>query len=423
MIKVNNFIERHITTFFAIFLFVQPILDILTGIMLYHYNVTFTFSSIIRMMFLLFSIYYLVFINKHNEGKLLTIIIAYSILFMLGNILFKNNYNIILELKNLLNNIYLPILMLFVLKLYETKEIKLKNIFIILIIYLLLVFIPNLFNIGFNSYAYSKVGSVGFFYSANAVGSIISILSPIFISYLVKNRKKLWLIIFLIVYIYILFTLGTKAPLLCAAIIFIYYLVLFIVNLIKKKKYVYIIILFISLIIFILLLIKIIPLTPFYRNLIIHLKFLKINNIPDLFTFKNIDHFIFSSRLSFFKNSINIYTNSSIYQKLFGIGYTLNNNQIKLVEMDYLDTFIHQGILGFIVIYYTYFKSIFNIIKSYSKNIKINFIDIEKSSMIISILISILCALLTGHVLSTPAVSVFVIVVLVISHKNICNKE
>ena len=51
---------------------------------------------------------------------------------------------------------------------------------------MLCVFVPNLFHIGFNSYAYSKEGSVGFFYSANAIGSLISVITPL----LIENDKK-----------------------------------------------------------------------------------------------------------------------------------------------------------------------------------------------------------------------------------------
>ena len=132
----------------------------------------------------------------------------------------------------------------------------------------------------------------------------------------------------------------------------------------------------------------------------------------------NIDHFVFGSRLSFFKKTFNIYLGSNIIQKLFGIGYFLNGKIIKLVEMDYLDIFLHQGIIGFIIILFTYFKTIFYIFKSYFKKFKSNFLNIKKSSMIISIIISILCAFLTGHVLATPAVSIFISVILVVYYNE-----
>ena len=59
---------------------------------------------------------------------------------------------------------------------------------------------------------------------------------------------------------------------------------------------------------------------------------------------------------------------------------------------------------------------------SYFKKFKSNFLNIKKSSMIISIIISILCAFLTGHVLATPAVSIFVAILLIIYYNYIYGK-
>lgn len=421
--KINNFIKKNIILIFTIFLFIQPILDVITGIILYYSKITFTFSAIVRILFLIFSVYYLLFISDKKYRKILYLLFIYCILFLTINVVFKQNSNIVLEIKYLLNNIYLPVLLTFIFSLLDSNKINEKNLFRILIIYLILIFVPNLLNIGFNSYAYSKTGSVGFFYSANAIGSIIGMISPLFISYLIINKKIFKLILFLILYFYILFTLGTKAPIFCAGIILFYYFILYMINLFKNKKYLYIIISIIIIFIFIFCMIEIIPSTPFYKNLLIHLNFLKIKTFSDLLTYKNIDHFIFSSRLSFFKKSFNIFIDSSIFQKLFGIGYVLNGKQLKISEMDYLDVFIHQGISGFLVIYYVYFSSLFNIFKSYLIKLKNNFFNIEKSSIIISIIISMLCAFLTGHVLSTPSVSIFVALIIVIGYNDICKRE
>lgn len=420
--KVNSFIEKNIILIFTIFLFMQPVLDAITGIVLIKSKTTFTFSAIIRVLFLVFSIYYLLFINGKKYKKILYILFIYCISFLITNFVSKPISNIVLETKYLLNNIYLPILLIFVFSILENNKIEEKNLFRILIIYLLLILIPDIFDIGFNSYAYSKTGSVGFFYSANAIGNIISIISPLLISHLIKNKKILYLLCFLGIYFYILLTLGTKAPILCAGIVFIYYLILYIVKMFKNKKYVHIGIVTAFVITFIVILVNILPSTPFYKNIIIHLNFLKIKKLSDLLTFKNIDHFIFSSRLSFFSKEFNLFSKANIFQKLFGIGYINNNKIMKIAEMDYLDTFIHQGIIGFIVIYFSYFKFLFNIFKGYFKNFKKNFFDMEKSSVIILIIISILCAFLTGHVLSTPSVSIFVALLIVISYNNICER-
>ena len=165
--------------------------------------------------------------------------------------------------------------------------------------------------------------------------------------------------------------------------------------------------------------IRFFPFTPFYKNLLIHLEFLKINSINELFTFKNFDHFIFSARLSCFRDSLRIFSESSIIQKLFGIGYVINGSLLKTSEMDYLVTLIHHGILGFIIIYYEYFKLLYIVFKNYFVDFKSNFQNTWKSSLFISIFISILCAFLAGHVLETPSVCVFVVTIIGITIKEL----
>lgn len=416
--KLNDFINAKIIYIFTMFLFLQPFLDAITGI-LFQYNMISNISLGIRLLFFIFALYYIIFIKKDKQKYFLSIFI-YSILFILINILFKENTDIMYETKALIKNIFLPTAIVFILDVFKNNDFDEKKLYSILIIYLLLIIIPNTLNIGFNSYSHSKLGSVGFFQSANAIGSIISIISPLYIAYLICKKNKTLLFVFLGIYIYTLLNLGTKAPLLCMFIVLLYYLLLFIIKLIKKRKYIYLISSGIVLLILILIVIKILPSTPFYKNLIIHLDFLNITSFSDLLSFKNIDHFIFSSRLSEFKNTFSIFLNSSILQKIFGIGYIINGQAIKTAEMDYLVMFVHQGILGFILIYYIYFDSILIILKKYLKKFKSNFINIKRTSLILSLLISILCALLAGHVLETPSVSIFVALLIGICYKEFC---
>ena len=190
--KLNNFINKKILLIFTIFLFMQPVLDIITGIMIYSKSSIYSISAIIRIIFLIFMMYYITFIKKTKFFKLFLIILLYSVIFCLVNYIFKDNGNLVIEIKNLLNNIYLPITMIFIFEIFNNNKFDIKKIYMILLIYLLSVFIPNILGIGFDSYAYSKEGSVGFFYSANAIGSIISMLFPIFICELIKQKNKIY---------------------------------------------------------------------------------------------------------------------------------------------------------------------------------------------------------------------------------------
>ena len=142
-----------------------------------------------------------------------------------------------IEFETLIKVIYFPIILTFVLTLFKDNEFNIKYLFIPLIIYILLIFIPNIFNLGYDSYLYDKVGSVGFFFSANAVGSIISIIAPVFIFYLLKNKKMISLIVFTLIYLYVLLSLGTKAPILTCLFILVYFILYLVLKLLKQKKY------------------------------------------------------------------------------------------------------------------------------------------------------------------------------------------
>ena len=118
-----------------------------------------------------------------------------------------------------------------------------------------------------------------------------------------------------------------------------------------------------------------------------------------------------------------VFSKSHIFQKLFGIGYVIKGSLFKTSEMDYLVTLIHQGLIGFIVIYYIYFEKIYIIFRNYFKKLKLNFNNIYKTSLLISLVISILCAFLSGHVLETPSVCIFVMTIIGITLKEFKIKE
>lgn len=232
--KINLFLEKKALILFYLFIFIQPILDLFISLF-NHYNISSSIVLIIRSFFLVYFLYYLLFIKKCNI-KYLIILFIYTVIFILINLFSDGINGISYEIKALIKVIYFPITLLFVIELFKNKDIKNKYLYIVLIVYLLLIFVPNILNIGFESYLYDKVGSVGLFYSANAVGNIISILAPIFIFYLIKNKKIVGLILFLALYFYVIFMMGTKAPILTFMLILLYLIILFISKLIKEKN-------------------------------------------------------------------------------------------------------------------------------------------------------------------------------------------
>ncbi len=419
--KINVFLDKNSVIIFNIFLLIQPFLDVCVSLF-NHHGASPILIFIIRVLFLFYTIYYLVFIKNRNI-KYLILLFLYSVMFILVNYFSKDNGNIFFEAESLVKVVYFPIVLLFILDVVKSKKVNIKSLIITSCLYLFLIIVPDMLNVGFDSYLYDKEGIIGLFYSANAVGNIISILMPVVVSYLLKNKRKIYLVLFLIIYFYTLLMMGTKAPLLTALILVLYYFIMLIIKLIKNKKYTYLALLLLLVFLMLILSIKILPLTSFYKNMVIHAKNMEIKSISDLLSLEKFDDYIFSGRLSFLSNSFKVYNNSSVFQKLFGIGYVVNGKLLKTSEMDYFVVLIHHGIVGFIILYYKYFKIIFLTFKNYFKALKKNFNNYEITSVIIAVITSILNAMLAGHCLDVPSVCVFVATIIGYAYVMLVSKK
>ena len=63
MTKINQWIEKYILQIVTVFLFCQPLLDVLTSFSLHYMTLPVTIGTIFRLLFLGFLLYYFVFIN------------------------------------------------------------------------------------------------------------------------------------------------------------------------------------------------------------------------------------------------------------------------------------------------------------------------------------------------------------------------
>ena len=419
MKKINNIIEKNIKLIIISFLFLQPTLDIIAAVSINLIHTEITISSIVRLIFLFFSIYYVFFLdnteNKKRNKVFISIIMSYILVFAGVVLLYKGTGAFVYEIRNTLNTFYLPIILISFIDMFKQYKIKIdfKKIIILYLIYLIFVTIPNLTHTGFNSYAHSKTGSVGWFLSANAVGNILSILLPLIILYIIKiDTKKIYKGIIVILTLYVFASMGTKVPILslgiCVLVNFIYYFI----YCIKEKKYLYNVIMSIVMAIAIIGSIIVIPKTSFYKNIEIHKEFLGFDNYLEVFTnYELLDHFIFSQRLTFLGNTHKSWKKANLPEKVLGIGYIENystdNASMKTIEIDYFDLLYRNGIVGFIIYFIILLPIIINSFKGKIKSIK----DLEFKTSIILIL---LLAIFSGHVLITPAVSIFVALVFIL---------
>lgn len=390
MKKLNNTIKTNITTIIGVFLIISPFLDLFTSIGI-KYNIDqLTIGIIIRGLFMLLMIYYSIFLkdNKKQTIIFLSVIFTYIALFLTKTIL--TNGNITYETTVIFKTFYFIILSITFINL--EKPIDTKYYIACFTTYLLLVFIPNILNIGFNSYEIAKVGQVGWFNSANEISTILSILTPILIAYLMTKKNKILSVLYLIIILITFFSIGTKVPILSLAIICGFYFLYSLYKLIRKKDTKKITFILTGLFIIIISTAILLPKTSFYKNIKIHLEYLEVDNIVEIFTDTElIDHFLLGSRLKLLSQNIKTYKESSTVEILLGIGAEHRQS-----EMDFFDIFINYGIIGFALIATILIILIIKQKPKYTTNTKL------------SLLLAITIAFLSGHVLVSPAVSIFI---------------
>lgn len=393
------------TKILSLFLVLQPIIDCFTAFSMNVLHQDITFGIILRVFFLGMLILYNLITTPKNKKNLFIIFLTaiYISLFSLNIYLTKDSACLFYELKNLARYLYFPLLLwnLYQLKKTHSIEISKKTIFITYGIYLAFLIIPMLTNTDFSGYYEGKVGSIGWFHSSNEIGAIFSLLLPL----IVFGQPLKKLLLYLIPIAIVFFSLGSKITILSLLIVlFIYALIQFKNQSIKRKKQ--ILSMFIPATLVILIALSfLLPKTAFYKNIQIHLDFLEVDSITDIFTDKKlVDHFIFSSRLTFLKNTSTAYKEATIPTKILGLGFIENYGtdkvNLKTIEMDPMDIFFRLGIFGSFL-----FVTLLLFTKEELKKKK-------NSESILAIALSLFIASFAGHVFTSPAVSIYPCIIL-----------
>lgn len=410
---MDKFIKNNINKIVAVFLILQPFLDLITGICIHTLKINFTIGIIVRVLFLLFICFIVLFIFKKKKIIIPYLIIGlYFIFYIIGTIIYKDS-NYIFEIQNLVKVFYFPILFVSLYSIKDYIRISRMTLFTVVFLYLILLFIPTIFGVGYKSYEITKAGTLGFYNSANEISGIISILTPIIFIIFFESKKIIPIIMFTAMYLIVILTIGTKTPLLSLFItigISILYLWKY---LFKTKQIKYILVSLLVIIIGTIGLVIIGPKTNFYKNIRTHLDYLKLDHITDVFKDeKLVDHFIFSSRLKFLHNKSKIYKKSNLYQKVFGIGYINNNKETKMIEMDYFDIFFSHGIVGFLIFFTISIYMLYKIIEKSKKHSYQNLM-LNTSIIFIGFL-----AFFTGHIIIAPSVSLLCIIIIISTAKR-----
>lgn len=384
-----------------LYIFLQPFIDAIT---MYQIRSTLNIPSISVVLRGLFLIIIVVWLYKNSKKKhLIYLIIGYFIIDCIYIFFFTSN-SLYQEIANLFQIFYLPFVLYFFMK-YENSVINDKFIFQIYLVYLNLIIIPYFLNIGVyaSDYYVGKSGYYGLFNGGNEISAIILGLMPIAIKYLVDIKNNFLRIITLIETIFCIYLIGTKTILLGSIIVIIYFIFKWLYHnyqKINKKNLVKILILA-----FLVLLVGylVLPMTPLYKNIYLALKFFNVNSVGDFANLDVIDNIIFSGRLNILANINEIYIDSSLLVRLFGLGETTLLN-LKLIEIDIFDIFYSIGLIGFLIYIVT------NIL--ILKKIKID--GTYKFSFILLVIVS----LFTGHILTSTCVSLYFGIYVLLNKNN-----
>ncbi len=397
-IKYNKFFDR----FVYLFLLFSPVLDALTSIFVRNINISFSIGTIVRGIFLLLV---LVWIRYNVKNKKILIIFLLYVLLALMYYFGEKNNNILLEITNIFQIFYLPIMLLFFSK-YNNEKINDKLIVKIYLFYLNLILIPYLFNVGYSlteSYS-NKVGYFGLFIGGNELSGILVGLAPIVLTYVSKSKSYILKIVTYIELFLAMILIGTKTLFVGIIIVLLYLLY-------KKIRYSYVVMnekksklpVIIGIVV-VVITVVIFPKLPMVKNIKTTLDYYKIKKVSDIVKIENVDNILFSKRLSNLNNVNKKFIRGETKNFIYGIGLS-EIKEINVIEIDIFDIFYSIGIFGtFIYILLILFTTKFNELRS------------EKT---LASILFILMSLFTGHVLIKPMVSIYIALLYILSRNEV----
>lgn len=384
--------NRIISLILMILVIFQPVMDALTYLQIrYSFNFL-SISSIIRTITLCLIILYLLF-TKDKRKEIWFLLIYFIAYLGIQSLILNNDFSN--SLNSILTIFYLPSIIIFLNKVnIDKKYFNLKIIMFTYLIYLNLIIVPYLFKYGnyANNFYEGKNGFYGLFYGGNEISNILVIMLPLVIEYLVQEKNYFLIGLTFIELLLCIYLVGTKTLILGSIIISIYFLFKYLRPVYKsldnKKKYS----LWTLLILLIIGTIILLPKMAVTKNIIRAINYYGFN-LSNIFSLNGLDKLIFSSRLEVLGKVINLYLNSPLINILMGLGKSYVNT-FKGIEIDVFDIFFSIGIIGILVYGYLCFKNI--------KDVKL------KGIYLFTFILSIMISLVTGHILNTPNVSIYV---------------
>lgn len=436
---------------FFVFIIIQPILDIITTLSINYFNLSITIGVVVRVLFMGLTL--VVIILSPNSRLKKWVLLYLSLLFasigigFINNIFAKPIFSFFTEAQFLTKALYFPILFSALFMIFdfskeqqEEKRKLLSSVSLASLIISITLFIAVLTGTSGNTYPYLKAGYKGWFFAGNELGAIIAITFPLLLIFaLIKmdsfQKWYYWLPAFFLGITGVI--VGTKVSyfsVLLSTIIFLFSIALAWLFDKSKRRYL------LNLLLAALLLVVFLGSTPFspsYTNFTGDFERLPSGDNEtadeedaeeepaedtkeDKYAAEDLGvlNVLLSSRNIYFVGFLNYYDEADITQKAFGMGYAGNYpEKPKLIEMDFFDFFFSFGIIGFLLYLIPFFLLVWVIISTLIKNWKLVF-SVENILLASSIALGLGIAFLAGHVLSAPAVSIYLSLPMVVLLRN-----
>ena len=468
--------------FLLFFIILQPVLDLLTSLSITLLKSNATVGILVRFLIMAVGGIYILIQAKEKENRkfLIYLILLAGVLGIgfINNKLVKDPIVLSEEVKFVAKALYIYIMLgsyILALKSLKTKvniSDKVRNsiVYSTLIINAIMV-ISISTSTDFGSYEWMKVGSRGWFYAGNELGSILAIIFPIVVLYSIQKTKSWKHILYWIpslLMIYSLIQVGTKVGMgsigatLAAAIGIIVLQLLFNRKNPNKKS------LALNAVIAIVLLAGVVGTfkqTPLAQNMGIHNNYLSEQNVAQQGQKEqeikdklkkeqelkakeekhhkgekpeekakieeevkkelekeqkkeNQENLIFSGRQVYEERHKQFFKEAPMSQKLLGMGYAGNfkyNEQKqpdpKLIEMDFHDWFYDFGIIGFVLLMIPFIYYGLRILLAFATRFK-DIFNIKYGMISASLLLALGIAYIAGHILTAPGVGIYFVVVL-----------
>ena len=382
------------TKLLVMFLYFLPFIDLLTSIATWESKAS--IGLILKGLFVIITSIYLFYKNyKKKEYWYLYGIFIIYFLFYGSYLVFNKPNTIFIEFINVIKIFYFLFLVLFFSQ-CENKELSKKLFFYYSLCFLLMYLIPYPLGLGhnINEIYENKNLYLSYFYVGNELVNIFVLVLPIGFLYL-KDKKRIYLLGYLILIFLMILLLGTKTMYLSFLFVIGYFLF-------KKRE------MFKKYLVIILILLLLLPQSSLYKNIKTSLEYYHIQKVSDLLTFQNIDNVIYSNRLSFVYNLHKNYQKEDISGKIFGMGRQ-KIMTMKDAEIDIFDIFYSIGILGF-MIYLVFFVFVINKAKL-------------KGIYAYLFWFLILISLFSGHVLLSPMTSSYLAIMIGINYNEGKDKD